>query len=801
MGEKVCYHCGQDCGDHPVEAYDKCFCCNGCKTVYEILNQNELGCYYDMESSPGNVPKEIQGKYDYLDNPDIAEKLIEFSDGENAIVEFYIPSIHCSACIWVLENLDNLNPAIVKSNVNFPQKRLRIYYKAKEISLKQIVELLVSIAYEPYISLEDTDKEKSKRVDKTLLYQLGIAGFGFGNVMLLAFPEYFQHEGIWLDEYKILFRYLMMFLALPVMVYGGKDYFITAYKGLKKGILSVDVPIALGMSVLFIRSVYEVLTGMGPGYFDSLTGLVFFLLVGKFFQQKTYGFLSFERDYRSYFPVAVTRIADGKEENIPVQDIRKGDRILIRHEELIPVDGILIRGEAHLDYSFVTGESVPVYKNNGEKIYAGAKQLGGAIEIDVINTISESYLTELWSNDAFDNDGSTGLKNLTDHISKYFTIVVLSISLVAGIYWFVHSGAGVAASVVTAVLIVACPCALALALPFSTGNMLRIFGYRKFYLKNADVIEKIAGIRHIIFDKTGTLTLNDQVNMRYTGEELSEDELKSLKTLLRSSNHPLSRILHEQLPGEADTRDIKEYKEIPGKGVEALIHGKYIKAGSAEYTGAEKPAKPGTYIFIRFDERVKGYFSSQNIYREGVKDVFDQIAKEYSISILSGDNEGEKEYLERLVPRGTEMLFGQSPHDKLEYVKSLQQKGVKVMMVGDGLNDAGALAQSDVGIAVSEDVNVFSPANDGILDAKVFNNLPVFLKLSKRTIHVVKWAFFFSFVYNIIGMYFALNLMLTPILAAILMPVSSISVVIYVTLATNFWAYYQQKNGRNAWKL
>ncbi len=787
MSENTCYHCGLDCGKNPVYFNEKCFCCNGCKTVYEILNQNELSCYYDLEKTPGQVPKEIKGKYDYLDNEEIAKKIIEFSDGETSVVEFYIPSIHCAACIWVLENLEKLNANIANSLVNFPNKTVRITYKAKEISLKQVVELLTSIAYEPYISLEDADKS-AKKVDKTLIYQLGYAGFAFGNVMLLAFPGYFEKDEFWLNQYQLMFRLMMLVLSIPVVVYSAKDYFLTAIKGLRKGILSVDVPLALGISVLFLHSAYETFIPQGEVYFDSLTGLVFFLLLGRFFQQKTYNFLSFERDYRSYFPIAVTKIDKGKEETIPVQDVKEGDRLLIRNEELIPVDGILIHGDGYLDYSFVTGESKPVYKGNGEKVYAGGKQVGGAIEIDVINKISESYLTELWSNDVFNKDiPKNDLKTVTNNYSKYFTVVILIIALLAGAYWFFIDRIR-AVEIMTAVLIVACPCALALSAPFALGNMLRIFGYKKFYLKNADVIEKMNKVDHIIFDKTGTISTNDANSLIFEGKSLTEIELKLIKTLIRSSNHPLSRALNDAINAEPYLDKIEDYQEVLGKGISGIIQGHAIKIGSAYFVDTKLEQNINTIIFIKIDEEIKGFYRSKNVYRTGIENVFNELDKKYTLSILSGDNEGEKSALEKMLPHNTSLLFHQTPQDKLDFVKKLQEQGKNVMMIGDGLNDAGALAQSNVGIAISEDVNVFSPACDGILDAKLFNKLPNFLTLSQKTIQIVKWSFRISFLYNFFGLYFAVTGQLTPIVAAILMPISSISIVVFVTLLTNLAA-------------
>ncbi|MDV7188418.1 heavy metal translocating P-type ATPase metal-binding domain-containing protein [Lutibacter sp. TH_r2] len=779
-----CYHCGADCGKKPVKFNNKEFCCNGCKTVYEILNANELTCYYDLEATPGTIPTEIQGKYNYLDNEEIIEKLVEFNDGETSVVELYIPSVHCSSCIWVLENLSKLNEGVTTSLVNFPKKTVRITFKNEITSLKSIVELMTSIGYEPYISLEDADSKKHK-VDKTLIYQISIAAFAFGNIMLLSFPEYFQVDEFWLDKYKYVFRGLMLVMAIPVVFYSAKDYFISAYKGLKHGILNIDVPISIGIAVLFIRSTVEVLFDLGSGFFDSLSGLVFFLLLGKFFQQKTYNFLSFERDYKSYFPIAVTKILNNEEKNIQVKDIKKGDRLLIRNEELIPVDGILINGNAALDYSFVTGESIPVTKKSGDKLFAGGKQTAGAIEMEVINTISQSYLTQLWSNDVFNKSEDFTIKNLTDTISKYFTIAILSIALVAGVIWY-FIDSSMAINVVTAVLIIACPCALALSSPFAFGNMLRIFGYKKFYLKNAETIENLSKISTIIFDKTGTITTNDNSKINYEGEILTSEELSHIKTVLRASNHPLSRSLYCFISIDSLEEKPTNFEEILGKGIVAQIKDASIKLGSASFLNIEAKSTNETAIHIEIDAIYKGSFVFHNSYREGTKRVFEELSKKYKLVILSGDNEGEKAYLEKILPKNTQFKFNQKPEDKLQFIKELQKNGEHVLMIGDGLNDAGALAQSNVGIAISEDVNVFSPACDAILDAKLFNKLPTFFELSKKTISVIKYSFIFSFLYNIIGLYFALTGQLTPVVAAILMPLSSISIVVFVTILTNW---------------
>lgn len=781
---KQCYHCGTECNTGSFVFDSKDFCCNGCKTVYQIFSENDLAGYYELEKSPGASPLMDKGKFDFLDNDKIVEKLLEFNDGETQIINLYIPHVHCSSCIWVLENLNKLNSSIRSSLVNFPKKTVRITYNSKEIPLKALVLLLNTIGYGPYISLEDYQQNK-KGKDRSLIYKLGIAGFAFGNVMLLSFPEYFEVDEFWLNQYKHFFRWIMFSLSLPVVFYAASDYFVSAYKGIRSKILNIDIPIALGIAVLFIRSTYEIITNTGQGFFDSLTGLLFFLLLGKFFQQKTYNFLSFERDYKSYFPIGITKINnDGTEESIQVYDIKQGDKLLIRNEELIPVDSILLRGKGKIDYSFVTGEAEAVSKQSGDKLFAGGKQTGEAIELEALKSVSQSYLTQLWSNDVFAKDKHEGFINVTDSISRYFTIVVLLIAFGSAGFWLWYDPTK-AMNVFTAILIVACPCALALSAPFTLGNMLRIFGKNKFYLKNAHVLEQLARVNSIIFDKTGTITSNKETKVSYEGDPLDTNEESLLKNTLRNSNHPLSRQLYSILK-ENEIITLDEFNEYAGKGIEATHRQQTIKLGSAEFIQAPTLQKSlRTSVHIASNNKYKGKYTFYNSYRNGLSGVFNRLKGHYEITILSGDNESERENLEKLVPSGTKIFFNQKPEEKLNYIKYHQQSGANIMMVGDGLNDAGALRQSNVGVAIAENVNVFTPASDAILDASKFNLIPKYLWASKKAMNVIIASFILSFLYNTVGLAFAISGNLSPVIAAILMPLSSISIVVFTTIMTN----------------
>jgi Cu+-exporting ATPase len=798
MEKNNCFHCGLDIEKEEQITFDeKDFCCNGCKTVYEIFSLNDLTCYYDFEKSPGATPKDINGKYDFLDNESIVSKLLEFQEDSTAIISLSIPHIHCSSCIWILENLQRLQKGINTSQVNFPEKKVRINYNPEIVSLKNIVYLLSSIGYEPYISLENYETGKNN-IDRSLTYKLGVAFFCFGNIMLLSFPEYFEVKEYWLDNYRPFFRGLIFALSLPSFFYSASGYYVSAYKSIKSKMLNIDIPIALGIVVMFVRSTFDIVMDYGSGFFDSLTGLIFFMLLGKMFQIKTYSFLSFERDFKSYFPIAITKInTDTTEESIAVYEIEKGDRLLIRNQELIPVDGILISDNAEIDYSFVTGEAIPITKKSGDKVFAGGKQIGKVIEMEVLHSVSQSYLTQLWSNDVFQKKVEQKHKTITDSISRYFTPILLLIAFGGFGYW-IFFDANTAFNVFTAVLIVACPCALALTAPFTMGNMLRIFGNKHFYLKNALVIEQLAKVDTIVFDKTGTITTNTKSNISYEGEKLDESNLIVLKSVLRASNHPLSRMLYDFLP-ETKRLKLEAFEEITGKGIQAVIDGISVQIGSYEFITEDvistvfspSPlgrAGEGTSVHIKIGDIYFGKYIFNNEYREGLSELFSKLSTHYQVKVLSGDNEGERTLLENLLPKGTEMIFNQKPEQKLEFIKALQEQGKNVMMVGDGLNDAGALAQSNVGVSISENVNVFSPACDAILDAKEFKKLHYFLKLSQKAITTIKMSFTLSLLYNVVGLSFAITGNLLPLVAAIIMPLSTITIVSFVTVMSNYYS-------------
>jgi len=776
----TCYHCGSP-SQSWVHHDNKKFCCEGCVMVYDILKDNNMSTYYDIEKAPGIRNKRSNAEYyDYLDQEDIKRSVLDFYDGAIGRVKLYIPSIHCSSCIWLIENLHRLHQGVLQASVNFNRREASITFNEKELKLSELMSLLSSINYKPHIKTEE--QRKVVKESRKLLVKLGVAGFIFGNVMLLSFPDYLSEDIALNPDIIAYFKWISVLLSIPAMLYSGNSYFITAWKNIQKGIVSIDMPIALGIVAIFMRSLFEIISNSGSGYLDSLTGLVFFLLIGKWYQAKTYEALSFDNDYSSYFPLGITRINNNSEEIVPIHKLEPGDQIQVRNGEIIPADATLLSMGASIDYSFITGESVPVRKRKNEVIYAGGRVIGRALLFQVEKKVETRYLAELWKERSEVVENESMISHTLNGVSKYFTVAILLISVLTGLYWVWYDSSKAVLSF-TSVLIIACPCALALSVPFAFGHASRILGKNHLYLKLSSLIEKLTQVDTIVFDKTGTLTDPDTFEVQFEGAELDHYTQSLIKSLAHQSRHPLSRALYKHL-GKYDEFELVDFKEEEGAGVEAQVMNHHVKLGSAVYNGVTHNHKHNSArVYISIDDQVQGFYVIKNFYRANWKSLLQTVQKYADVHVLSGDNDAEQAVMAEVVHKSNRVHFYQSPADKLNYVAQLKANGKQVMMVGDGLNDVGALQEAQVGIAVADDVYQFSPASDAIISASELVRLPDFIKFSKVALKIVYVAIIISFLYNVVGLSFAVTGHLSPLFAAVLMPLSSVSVVVFTSLS------------------
>ncbi len=769
---------------------EKRFCCLGCQTVFSLLQENGLGTYYALETTPGIRMKPAGSfKWAFLDDPAVAETLYDFADATHVRVTLYLPVIHCVACVWLLENLFKLHAGVGRTVVNFARREAAISFDPRKIKFSELAGLLTDIGYEPQFMLGDAQPVKLAAWRKKAWLQIGLAGFGFGNIMLMSLPLYLgldTFNGPW---FKAIAGWLSLGMALPVVLYSAADFWRAAWAGARQRTITLELPIALGLAALYGTSIYQVVTHQGPGYCDSLCGLIFFLLCGRMFQKKTHERLTFDRDYQGFFPLSVIRKTPVGEECVAISRLQTGDQLILRNGELLPADARLVSGEACLDYSFVTGEAEPVKRAAGDHLYAGGRQVGGAITVATLKPVAQSYLATLWDHEAFRKPRDYELDSLTNRYSRRFTRIVIGVACAAAIFWLWQDPSR-AQKAFTSVLIVACPCALALAAPLTQGTAQRWLARLNIFLKNGQVIERMAEVDTVVLDKTGTLTATDGRGVLFqaadspTAGGLTAPEAQWIGSLTRHSTHPNSVRISQYLAVEP--RPVQGFVETPGAGIAGEIDGHTVWVGSTEWLAQHgvslTKATPGVQVAI--DGHWRGSFGMENALRPEVAALIAQLGDRFELALLSGDNEREAARFQKIFgPRAT-LRFNQRPADKLNFIRELQQQGRKVMMVGDGLNDAGALKQAEVGVAVVEHIGGFSPASDVILDAVQLPQLGRVLTFSRQAARVVRLGFGISALYNLAGVSIAAAGLLAPIVCAILMPISSVTVVVFVCSTT-----------------
>ena len=768
----TCFHCGDELPSKPISFQEKEFCCSGCKTVYELLSNSNLGSFYQFEKNAGVKPSsKSKDTFLFLEIPELQQKYIQYQDQHQIKTTLFLPSIHCSSCVYLLENLHKINPGVLGVLVHFTKREAAITFDPKRIQFSALASLLDRIGYTPNFGNKE---EAQKKINKQFLYKLGVAGFGFGSIMLWSFPEYL---GIATDnpEFRSFTSYLSLIFSIPVLVYSASEYYISAWKAIRTKTINLDVPITIGIIALYFESVWSILNADGPGYMDSFASFIFFLLIGKWFQNKTYASLSFERDYTSYFPVAVNRLNGNEKEIIAIEKIKPDDVIEIRNEEVIPCDSKLLSEEALIDYSFVTGESETIPKQKGDFIYAGGKVIGAKISITALKEAKRSQLTEIW-NQTQQKSNQTEGSSYQEKLAHYFLWIILGIALISGTSWFLIDPSNVT-NIVVSILIVACPCALALSTPFTYGNITRVLGRKGLYLKNALVIEQMNEITDVVFDKTGTLTTTENTTLSFL-DPIQKKDVKVFGALADYSTHPVSKAIFEQLNPSIASIQLTDFREVKGQGIEATFEGKTYRIGSAQF--CKQPSDPKVTSFLMIDREIWNRCIFKPSFREGIE-TLNQTLKHYHLHLISGDQNHDLPKIKSLLPDLREIHFNLSPQDKSNYIEQLQKSGKKVMMIGDGLNDAGALGLAHVGIAVSENIFRFTPASDAIVEAKSLSNLGNLLAIAQYSKKILKISLVFSLLYNLIGLSIAISGHLSPLVAAILMPISSITVVFLTT--------------------
>ncbi len=801
-----CAHCGDVCGRSAVPFEDKPFCCSGCRSVYELLSGMEL-CEYYNEDSPGVSMRKFAShlEFEVLDDPAALRKLLTFSSRTLNRVVLTVPTLHCASCVWLLEQLDRFDSGVLSSQVDIMRKRVTVDYNPERTSLRHVAEQMARVGYSPLIRMEGESRHDFKAT-RGLYARLGLAGFAAGNTMLAYLARYLAGDrgldpGVWL-----IFSIISIALAIPVLLYSASPWFTKAFAALRKRKLTLDVPVALGIAVLFGKSMFDLISGHGEGYLNSFTGLVFFLLIGRLFQQKAFDALSFDRTYRSFFPLSVRKEKSGETATIPIEDVKIGDTLLVRNGEVIPCDAILASEIGYIDYSFVTGESMPVECTRDEIVHAGGRIVGHAARLVAIKTVSQSDLATMWerSSSHTQNPKHSSLLTLSDTFGKWFTAGALGVAVIAALAWLPNIGASF--SVFTSVLIVACPCALTLAAPITLGTAMGRLGERGIFLKQIGVLLNLTRIRSIFFDKTGTLTATDY-DIAYEGRPLLESERIALETIASNSAHPISRAIAcsrgatgsiRPVPRESfQIAELESVREELGKGLSGRSMGHAVAIGSLSFIsdfcciGNSTPTHR-VAAHLALDGEYAGAFVVRERLREGIPEMMSKLKSKFELRLISGDNARDRVLVESLFGEGN-VTFEQTPYGKIARVEEAQENGEAVLMIGDGLNDAGAMSAADVAIAVTDDTATLVPACDIIVRADTLRELPALIRYAHQMRALIIISLALSVIYNIAGLIFAGMGHLTPIFAAVLMPASSITVIAISAFGARIFAR------RSAW--
>jgi Cu+-exporting ATPase len=796
----VCRHCGDECGSGAVVTTSGPFCCAGCESVFSILASNHLQSFYTLAAGAGVSQKSVspldRSRFAALDDPAVASRLVTFDDGRIARATLSLPTIHCASCVWLLEQLWRFDPGVRRAEVDLLRRAVHVDFAPGETTIRRIAEAVASLGYEPVITLEEGRTSLSPAM-RRLYLQLGVAGFAFGNIMLFSIPRY-ANGGPLDGGFQRLFDALNVLFALPVLLFSAADYFRIAWRAVRTHVMALEIPVALGLAVLFVRGIVDIATARGEGFMDSFSGLVFFLLIGRLFQQKAFDRIAFDRSFRSFLPLSVETERDGRGVAVPIAQLRAGDRIRVRPHEVVPTDATLLDGTGDVDYAFITGESTPVTVRAGDVVRAGGRVLGRAVRLRTERAVSHSQLANLWSHQVFDRPKEPWLTTVAARFGGWFTVGAIGLAAVGAVAWW--PDAARSASVATAVLIVACPCALTLAAPVTLGTAMGVLGTRGVYLKNPAIALDLSRIDTVVFDKTGTLTAAGDNRVEPQG--LTSAALVRVAALASQSVHPTSRAIAAgldrllgDLPPQGGSQEmsqgpvasafnrkdqparITDLRDEPGSGLSAVVDGVPVAIGTPAFvaarTGRGAPAPAGATAVAAGAER--GWIRVSHAARAGIDHAAEALAAVHELSLVSGDHDGERARWRRLF--GARMQFGQSPADKLAFVRSAQARGRRVLMVGDGLNDAGALAAADVGMAVSDATACMTPACDVVISGGRLSQLPAFLAYARRARGVVIACLVVSLVYNALGLWLALTGQLTPLASAILMPVSSLTVV------------------------
>ncbi|TGK37428.1 cadmium-translocating P-type ATPase [Leptospira gomenensis] len=789
-----CYHCNTPINDErdvvlgEISGKRESFCCAGCKTLATLLVSHGLTQFYALRGSERLEPiQETKERDENLEIESVYEEYVNKLENGYYETLITIGKIHCSACVWLNEKVLSAREGVREVRINFATGRMKLTYDRKLITLDEIFSLIRSIGYEPSL-YSPLKAEKSIGVfSKDIFYRMAVAGFSWGNIMLFSVGLYTGYFSGIEAEFKKLFHYVSWIFATPAYLYAGYPFYKGAVESIKRKMLTMDTLLFSGVSLAYFYSVYVTLTDRGEVYFDSVCTIYFFILIGKFLESAIR--LKAGRkvgELLSTLPQEYSVLSVGKEIRIAPGKIQRGDRLILKNGNRVPVDGIVRIPQAYFDESFLTGESEPVVRKQGDPVLSGSICLSSNAEIEATTTAKESTLSRISALIETSLQAKPKLQRTTDRFSAHFIRVVIAIAIATFCIFGFYKQDWEAATLNTiSVLIVACPCALGLAVPaaYVVGNLMH--GTKGILVKNPDSMEILSRATRIYFDKTGTLTSGKlAVRNEWFSEPKRKNEFYSLVYSLESaSSHPLAESLKREItlkerPDRLTTISWKEIREIPGAGMEGTVaSGESYRVGSLGFVSYGTRSSDGK-VYLGKKGELLASFSLEDTVRPEAKAALQRLKERIPyIEILSGDSKSKVQSLASTLDL-ERYSYELKPEDKLAVIQKSQKEGETVVMVGDGINDSACLAAADLGISMGIASDLSIDKSDLVLISNRLDSLAAAAQISRKTKRIIIQNILISLSYNSIMLPLAAFGFMLPVICAGFMTLSSLTVVL-----------------------
>ena len=808
---KTCFHCGLPVPpDRPataeVDGHLRCFCCNGCKSVCQSIYGSGLEGFY--KRTPEGIllapPPELPRQLAMYDLDAVQEEFVD-ELGETRDINLLVEGIHCAACVWLIENSLQSLPGVPEARVNLSGRRLHVRWDNRRQKLSGIIQRLGQIGYAAVPYDPDSAEGRLQLENRDLLYRMAFAAFTMMNLLWVSIALY---AGADRGEYRNLLHWVGFALATPTLAYSGYPFFKGAWNGLKSRYLGMDLPIAIGAAITYLYSVYVTVAGSSGSavYYDTVVNFLFVILVGRYLEaiSKRQAVASTQR-LLDLQPRVATVVREGEESIVPISSVKKGELILVRSGERIPVDGIIVEGASAIDESMLTGESVGVEKGKGDTVSAGTINENGFLQIRMQGALKDTALGCIIRLVEEAQASKAPIQRVADRIVPWFVAVTIGLSI-ATFLWWLGSGFEQALMAATAVLIITCPCAFGLATPMAIAVASGSGARNGILVKNGEVLETLSAIDHFVFDKTGTLTEGQmQVTLVMTEterwspgqqpvSEVIEGLVRELAALERYSEHPVAAAIN-RMAAEMDLDQklpkVDGFQSRPGLGVQGTVHGRQLLAGTSAWLKQQGVAPDPKFdveaetlesqgisplrfavagrqaALIAIEDRIRADAPAliEALKRDGMK-----------VTMLSGDRQRTAESIARRLG-GMKVIAEVLPEQKDQVIGRLQQDGQRVVMVGDGVNDAPALVRADVGIALGSGTDVSIASADIVLISNELDKVRLASALSRRTLHAIRQNIGISITYNLIMVPLAMSALVTPLVAAVSMPISSLLVI------------------------